>query len=81
MAAAGGYSQVDWYAMYPHMYVGDARAATAEKGEKLLAHEIDQLVKLIRVVKADKVAPALVAEFNQRQSKPMPPTFWTDGHT
>ncbi len=75
---AGGYSQVDWYAQYPHMYVGDAHKATAEKGEKLLAYRIQLLVDLIRAVKADTAAPALVAEFNQRQVQPTPPAFWTE---
>ncbi len=48
VAGAGGYSPVDWYAMYPHMYVGDARPATAEKGKIMLDNEVEALVKLIR---------------------------------
>lgn len=79
IAGAGGYTQVDWYAMYPHMYVGDAHKATAVKGEKLFAYRVSLLVNLIRAVKADEVTPALVAEFNQRQAKPTPPAFWTGG--
>ena len=78
VAKPGGYSQVDWYAMYPHMYVGDASRATAEKGEVLLQSQADGLVKLIRAIKADTVAPALVAEFNERQKRPSAPTFWTE---
>ena len=31
----GAYSPMDWYAMYPHMYVGDASKATGEKGRLL----------------------------------------------
>lgn len=76
VATAGGYTQVDWYAMYPHMYVGDARKATAVKGAKLFAYRIALLVNLIRAVKADDVAPALVAEFNARQRQPNAPKFW-----
>ena len=79
VAATGGYTQVDWFAQYPHMYVGDAHKATAEKGEKLLNYRIQLLVALIRAVKADEVAPALVAEFNRRQASPAPPAFWTEG--
>lgn len=75
---AGGYTQVDWYAMYPHMYVGDAHKATAVKGEKLLAFQIEALVNLIRAVKADETTPALVTEFNQRQATPTAPAFWTE---
>ncbi len=75
---AGGYTQVDWYALYPHMYVGDAHKATAEKGEKMLDFRIGLLVELIQAVKADNVSPALVAEFNQRQAKPDAPGFWSE---
>jgi creatinine amidohydrolase len=78
IAEAGGYTQVDWYAMYPHMYVGDARKATAEKGEALFAYRIAALVNLIRAVKVDTVSAELVAEFNQRQAHPTPPAFWTE---
>lgn len=76
--AAGGYNQVDWYAQYPHMYVGDAHKATPEKGEKLFATRISQLVNLIRAVKTDTITPALVAEFNNRQTAPQTPAFWTE---
>lgn len=79
VAKHGGYSQVDWYAMYPHMYVGDASRATAEKGETLLLSQVKRLVTLIRAVKEDTVAPALTAEFNQRQQRPNAPAFWTEG--
>lgn len=78
VAQLGGYSQVDWYAMYPHMYVGDASRATAEKGEVLLRSQASALVKLIRAIKADTVAPELVAEFNERQERPNVPALWTD---
>jgi len=37
---AGAYSQMDWYAMYPYMYVGDASKATAEKGRVLAERRI-----------------------------------------
>lgn len=77
VAKAGGYSQADWYAMYPHMYVGDASKATADKGKVILESEVKALVNLIQAVKADTVAPDLVAEFNARQTKPTAPDFWT----
>ena len=79
IAEAGGYTQLDWYAMYPHMYVGDASSATAEKGKVLLEGRASLLVDLIRAVKADDVTPELVAEFNIRQTKPSSPDFWTEG--
>ena len=78
IAEAGGYTQVDWYAQYPHMYVGDAHLATAAKGKKLLDYHTSNLVKFIRAVKEDNVSPTLLAEFNERQAKPNIPSFWTE---
>ena len=78
ISEAGGYSQVDWYAMYPHMYVGDAHKATAEKGKQALSAHIRYLIHLIQVVKADQTTPTLVTEFYARQAKPASPSFWTE---
>jgi len=75
----GAYTQVDWYAMYPHMYVGDSSYATAEKGKIMLDHSIKSLAALIRAVKADEVTPGLVKEFNTRQESPKASSFWTEG--
>ncbi len=79
VAGAGGYSPVDWYAMYPHMYVGDASKATAEKGRIMLENEVKLLVKLIQAVKKDTVAPNLQKEFIERKQNPKAPDFWTRG--
>jgi creatinine amidohydrolase len=77
---AGAYTQVDWYAMYPHMYVGDARYATPEKGKVLVDYEIEALARLIKAVKEDQITPGLVEEFNQRSKAPKSPDFWTKGN-
>jgi creatinine amidohydrolase len=74
----GAYTQVDWYAMYPHMYVGDSSKATAEKGKLMVEHEIETLASFIKTVKADEITPGLVKEFNERMSKPSSPDFWTE---
>ena len=79
ISAVGGYSPVDWYAMYPHMYVGDARQATAEKGDMMLNHEVKALSKLIRIVKNDKMTQQLVDEFLAQMKNPKSPGFWTEG--
>ncbi len=76
---AGAYTQADWYAMYPAMYVGDAAPASPEKGKILLDGEISMLVDLIKLVKADTVTPALVKEFNQRADHPAVPDAWLKG--
>lgn len=78
VAGLGGYTQVDWYAMYPHMYVGDAHKATAEKGKRLFDFRIESLIKLIQAVKDDDTAPALVSNFNERQRRPAAPAFWSE---
>jgi creatinine amidohydrolase len=78
VAGAGGYSSVDWYAMYPHMYVGDARPATADKGKLMLDNEIENMVKLIRAVKLDDMTPGLLQEFIGRKDLPKAPEFWTE---
>jgi len=77
LAEAGGYSPVDWYAMYPHMYVGDASYAEARKGEAILKYKVASLVKLIQAVKADEITPGLVAEFLEGKRNPKSPAFWT----
>lgn len=65
----GAYSGIWWYGDYPEHYAGDARSATAEKGEKLRALEIDGLVKFIKAVKEDTATPALEREFFAREAK------------
>lgn len=72
------YTQMDWYAQYPHMYVGDAHTATPEKGKIIFDYTVNALVKLIRAVKDDDITPNLVKEFNQRISHPQPPNFWKE---
>jgi creatinine amidohydrolase len=73
----GGYSPMDWYAMYPAMYIGEPGKATAEKGEVLLQPRIDGLIKLIRAVKADAMTPTLQREFYARMQRPTAPDIWT----
>jgi creatinine amidohydrolase/Fe(II)-dependent formamide hydrolase-like protein len=70
---AGAYSPMDWYAMYPKMYVGDASKATAEKGKALAEARVDALVKLVRAVKNDEVTEGLIDEFLQGVDDPENP--------
>jgi creatinine amidohydrolase len=55
-----------WYSDYPDHYAGDARTATAEKGEAILQLAVAYLARYIAAVKADRVVPALEAEFFRR---------------
>ncbi|MFH1567659.1 MAG: creatininase family protein [Gemmatimonadota bacterium] len=70
---AGVYSPVDWYAMYPNMYVGDATKATAAKGQVLAGARVDALVQAIAAVKADTVTPELLAQFHRGAERPRSP--------
>jgi len=64
---SGNYSGIWWYGDYPEHYAGDARTASAEKGQKLLALEVAALSRYIEAVKADQVVPGLEAEFFERE--------------
>ncbi len=58
-----------WYARYPEHYAGDARTATAEKGEFLVGRMVAFLADYIRAVKADETVPDLLAEFFARSGR------------
>ncbi len=73
LADAGVYGPMDWYACYPTMYVGDARKATAAKGEHILRRRIEMLVKAVRAIKADAMTPALLDRFMAQTAAPRPP--------
>jgi creatinine amidohydrolase len=57
---------ISWYANFPDHYAGDARPATAEKGERFLQYLAQRLVETIRAVKEDRAAPELYEEFFRR---------------
>lgn len=70
---AGAYSPMDWYAMYPNMYVGDASKASAEKGQVMCEHRVTALAKLIRAVKEDEVTEELMEQFALGVKEPRSP--------
>lgn len=78
LSDVGAYSPMDWYAMYPYMYVGDASKASAEKGKILAGRRVAGLVKLIQRVKADAMTPALLKQYLQQKANPTAPDFWTE---
>ena len=69
----GAYSPVDWYSMYPNMYVGDASKATAEKGRVMSEHRVTALVALIKAIKEDGVTAELMEQFSRGAESPSPP--------
>lgn len=70
---AYGYSPADWYSQYPRMYVGDGHPGTAEKGKILIERRVDDLVELIRVIKADEATGAMMREFQGAALRPVNP--------
>ena len=73
LQGVGAYSPVDWYSMYPNMYVGDASQATAAKGKAIFAHDIDAFVDLLGAVKRDAVTAELLARFHAGVKAPKSP--------
>lgn len=60
------FSGVSWYSNYPEHYVGDAKAASVQKGLKLREIQVQSLATFIGAVKKDQVVPELEKEFFQR---------------
>lgn len=70
---SGGYSPTNWYSQYPRMYVGDGHPGTSEKGKILIERRVDDLVELIRVIKADEATGAMMREFQGAALQPVNP--------
>ena len=60
------YTAIWWYSNYPEHYAGDARPASAEKGQARVGWIVETLAEYIAAVKADQVIPALESEFFRR---------------
>jgi creatinine amidohydrolase len=63
------YTGIWWYASYPNHYAGDGAVATRELGQLITEQRIASIVKALRTIKADTVAPALQREFFDRVVK------------
>lgn len=63
-------TSVSWYADHPAHYAGDARSATAEKGEFLFKACVEKLVKQMRAIKSDLVSRKLQDEFHRKAAHP-----------
>ncbi len=58
------FTGLSWYSNYPTHYVGDAKVATYEKGEKLFEYDARALAKFIKQVKEDNELSKLSKEFH-----------------
>jgi len=65
------YTGIWWYASFPNHYGGDGSKANAEAGELLIGETVDQLVELIKQVKADEIVPELQKQFFNESENPL----------
>ncbi len=68
---AYAYTAIWWYAQYPNHYAGDGSYGTREMGELILNNEVDQLVEMIRSVKADQSTLELQRAFYEDAINPI----------
>ena len=67
----GGYAGIWWYADHPTHYRGDARPATAKKGQRLLDAHAHALAKIVAAIKQDEMTSRLQQEFYAAGEKPL----------
>ena len=60
------YTAIWWYASFPNHYAGEAEKASRELGELITENRIEQLVKALKAVKADKKTLELQKEYFDR---------------
>lgn len=65
------YTGIWWFARFPNHYAGDGSAGSKELGDLSLNSQADQLVKMIRSVKADTRTLELQQRFFDEADKPL----------
>jgi len=60
----GVYTGFSWYADYPHHFAGDPSMATMEHGKFIFDILVDNVVNVLREVKADTVSQMLIDEYH-----------------
>ena len=65
------YTAIWWYAQFPNHYAGDGSFGTEEMGKLILENEVDQLVEMIRSVKADQKTIELQKQFYKDSKTPL----------
>ena len=60
-----------WYAQFPNHYAGDGSYGTAEMGRLIMENKVDQLVEMIKSVKADRKTLELQKQFYIDSKKPL----------
>ena len=65
------YTSIWWYARFPNHYAGDGSKANAEAGELIIDSLVAQFADVIKDVKEDKTAPALLEQFYNAAENPL----------
>ena len=65
------FTGIFWYAQYPNHYAGDAKDANRELGEISMEGRSQQLIEVIKAVKADKMTLLLQDEFFKESQSPL----------
>jgi creatinine amidohydrolase len=65
------YTAIWWYARFPNHYNSGAGVASAELGKLLVESDVEQLVKMIKVVKEDTKTLQLQNEFYKQSTEPL----------
>jgi creatinine amidohydrolase len=60
------FTGINWFAGCPDCYLGDARHASLERGERYVRNNVAGVVERLRAIKADTALPALQAEYQRR---------------
>lgn len=65
------YTGIFWYAQYPNHYAGDGSYAKPELGELLIDSQAEQLVELVKILKADDTILDLQSRFYKESQNPL----------
>ena len=65
------YTSIWWYARFPNHYAGDGSKANAEAGKLIMDSLVEQFAEVIRDIKEDKTAPALLEQFYNAAENPL----------
>lgn len=65
------YTSIWWYARFPNHYAGDGSKANAEAGKLIMDSLIEQFAEVIKDIKEDKTAPALLEQFYNAAENPL----------
>jgi len=65
------FAGINWYAQYPNHYAGEAKDANPTLGELSIEGRSQQLIEVIKAIKADQVAIQLQNEFFKDSQAPL----------